>query len=337
MTTRALLAAALLLASAVPARAEVPAVPEVPRSPAFTALDVSPTVVSRPTTAGSLGTSLLSGVDASGHLLPGVSLDVAPLWLRRGGSKTLTTWRHSRSTQLASRWTVSAASAAIPGSARGAALAVATRLVLVDDSDPRLDATLEECVRNGLDAPGMVDPTPLELDEKTDTAPTRAASTTVEQCKDQARAKRRDRGWALAIATSYSAQSNTAKLSDLVTYGVDAWTDVSYGFTPNDDFSVGVGAGVRYRYLYGTDASAADLGLQMRVQYINRVKLLAAASWKPQNLGQLADSADAFAFGGELELRLFRDNWLQLQVSYQGGDDAPWSGVLSTGSIRQSF
>lgn len=337
MRARAVLAAVLLLAGANRALAEVPSVPEVPRSPAFTALDVSPTVVSRPTTAGSLGTSLLSGVDASGHLLPGVSLDVAPLWLQRGGSKTLTDWRSSRATRLASRWTVSAASAAIPGSARGAALAIATRLVLIDDSDPRLDGKLEDCVRGSLDGQGMVDPIPTTLDLATDPAPTRVASTTVEQCKDDARARARDRGWALAVATSYSAQSPTAKLSDLVTYGIDAWGDLSYGFTPNEDFSVGVGAGLRYRYLYGTEASAADLGLQLRVQYVNRVKLLAAASWKPQDFSQLSESADAFAFGGELEVRLFRDTWFQLQISYQGGDDAPWSGVLGTGSIRQSF
>src|SRR5262245_8758602 len=135
-----------LLAPVHEARADTPSVPEFPTSPAFTALDLNPTVVTRPTSTATFGSALLSAVDMSWRILPGVAIDVPPVWLYLGRTTTLEGWRASKGKQLASRFSLSLATARRPETSAGVTAALAARLVLIDDSDARFDEKLRDCI-----------------------------------------------------------------------------------------------------------------------------------------------------------------------------------------------
>ena len=319
-----------------PARAEVPTIPDLPTSPAFVALDVNPTVVTRPTSAGSLGAALATGVDADGRLVPGLAVDVAPVWLFTGGDKTLENWQSDYGLRLWSRLSLSLATARLPQTEQAVGTAAAIRAVLVDEADPRWDPQLATCVRDAVG--GVKDPVPTRLpdgDLEEDAEHEKLPS--IEECKTKARERSQDKGWQLAVAAAYAGVTPNGEIDDISSRSVDAWTDVAKGFSLSESWSLGLGSVVRLRYLTENSVAAADTGLALRIQLENRFRLNGAAVWKPQDLGDLAATSEVFAVGGKAELRLYSDTWASAEVTYQGGDDSALSGALALGQLRYAF
>lgn len=148
--------------AALAAESASPPSPTVPGSPAFEALDVTPSGILQPASVGEFAANLV-GAAGTGRVAGGFALEVSPLWAwKYGRATTLREWRApGSSARLASWFALSLATAPATDGATRAAFGV--RQVFVDTSDPRFDLELEECVSKALgdkppppppDAPG---------------------------------------------------------------------------------------------------------------------------------------------------------------------------------------
>jgi hypothetical protein len=113
-----------------------------PESPAFTALGLSPSTVTRPTSPTDFATALLSGFDQNGNFQSGVAIDVAPIFVL---AHNATFWAHYSDSGVKYWWVRPLARTTFSfGTTKGAnssdpALRMATglRVVLYDERDPR--------------------------------------------------------------------------------------------------------------------------------------------------------------------------------------------------------
>jgi hypothetical protein len=320
----------MLLLVPATALAEAPSVPDMPLSPAFTALDMNPTVVTRPTSAASFATAVLAGVDTEGRLVPGLAVDLAPAWLVLGSGTTLEDWRSSYGLQAASRLTVSLGTAALPGSATGSAIAGAIRWVAVDEADPRFDADLARCVHKAL-AETPPDPIPGSTDVDVEHAG-KDTIDVVGRCKEEARNRRGEKGWGVAVATAVTGQTASGSWKDMAFGTVDVWTDVRYGLSVHSAWTLAFALAVRYRYSRPLGTSSGDLAFELRSEG-PRFRIAGAVAWKPTQLDRIGDTAGSLAAGGKVEVRVYDDLWVSAQVDYQGGADSPCTGTFGVAGL----
>jgi hypothetical protein len=128
---------------------------DIPDSPAFEALNVSPTKVLRPTSVKELAFDIASAVGANGAK-PGIALELAPLWMFLAGPRTtLEDWQvpGARSYFLAKFPSWFAISAATAGRDHDVvAFSEGVRIVFWDSFDPRFSTELGNCLREALKA-----------------------------------------------------------------------------------------------------------------------------------------------------------------------------------------
>lgn len=147
----------------------------VPESPAFTALGVTPTTVTRPSSPRSLATSLLNGVDQSGKFQTGFALDFAPYMLYQGNKLTLQEYQEGRYSwkRFLARTTISVGSAkGTTDSDNSSRLATGLRITIFDRGDPRMDTEYTKELYKDLEsALGSVPPLPpLLANDQTEVA-----------------------------------------------------------------------------------------------------------------------------------------------------------------------
>lgn len=114
----------------------------VPDSPAFDVLGIKPEKTINPSSARSLGLSLLSGADPQGNIQTGLALDTAPYQF---SNVTLEEYRNNDIKKFLSRLQLSI------GTAKGSSdddksvrAAVGLRFTLIDAGDPRMDLGLDD-------------------------------------------------------------------------------------------------------------------------------------------------------------------------------------------------
>lgn len=237
---RSKLRVAILLVSFIPLvvgaeepSADAAGVLEVPNSPAFEALNVSPTKVLRPTTVKEFAFDVSSAIGANGPK-PAFAIEFAPIWWWFvGKNTTLSQWRQNYSARFWSRMTISLATTSRDHNA--VAIAEGLRIVLVDDFDPRWSTELETCVRNALqEAVRKLGPPADPRKAATEGAATMPATIdAVAECtKKHVADQRKSEGWQAAIA--FAPVERTSASDGSVPGGwesFNAWSAISYGWT----------------------------------------------------------------------------------------------------------
>lgn len=322
------------LTLSVAAQAEVPTIPESSGSPALTIIGANPTVVRRPTSTARFSSTLLSGVGLNGKIIPGAAVEVAPLWVLSSQDVNLDEWRDTYRYRLYSGTTLSAATAERPEE-DGKLVSLAWRTVWADRSDPRFDDNLVQCIQDIHSTPERIPESLSDPRSAVDSGLSIEKTANVDHCKIKAREARRETGLSLATALASSWLSESSQLSDLKHENVDVWMDVAYGWGVSKDFALGVAGVARLRI--NKHANSGDTGIQVRSQYKNTFKLNVASTWKPSDLSHIRESYKAFALGAEVNLRVYRDYWFNVETTYQGGEDHNVRGVLALGSLNYPF
>lgn len=208
----------------------------VPESPAFVAIGLSPDTVIRPVTPREFATSLLNGVDRSGHLQTGVAIDVVPYLVWEGSKVSLAAYRSSTLTQILSRTSTSFATTKGSGEDDPSVkLAFGLHSTLFDSEDPRLnnDALLQCYTEIPVFRPTVLPINPTQ--EQQFAVEKDAFERTVliprsDACREQFRQKARWNGtsWIVALATTWV--SPTGLAGDLDGGSLSYWSSASYGF-----------------------------------------------------------------------------------------------------------
>ena len=203
----------------------------VPESPAFSALDLTPQQVSRPTGGRELATSLLNGVDRNGNLQTGIAVDTAPAMLLAGSRITLDQYRDQYLTRFLARWQVSFATSKGGGSDDPAAkVALGMRFTLFDHGDPRTDEELLECL--AAEETPSTPVSPWETDEQIAIENLRreeALRRRIGPCRERASKRRWNRSaWVVGMAPTWTSPDGTT--AQLEHSGTALWTSIGFGF-----------------------------------------------------------------------------------------------------------
>jgi hypothetical protein len=120
---------------------DTPVAFNVPESPAFTFLGITPSKVTRASSARDLGAALINSIDSTGKMLNGVALG-ATLWtLLPGVNVGLESYQHDWKTYALANAQLSLGAVRASGDTADTELALGLRTTLVDRSDPMLDTS----------------------------------------------------------------------------------------------------------------------------------------------------------------------------------------------------
>jgi hypothetical protein len=111
----------------------------VPESPAFTFLNFAPATVTRPNTPRDFVAALANGIDETGHVRQGISLEVTPAYLIPGLGVGLTEYQNSFFKRLLSNAQLSLATVRASGDTAATDLGFGLRLTVLDNGDPMKD------------------------------------------------------------------------------------------------------------------------------------------------------------------------------------------------------
>ena len=208
----------------------------VPESPAFVAIGLSPDTVIRPVTPREFATSLLNGVDRSGHLQTGVAIDAVPYLVWEGNKVDLGTYRASAVTRILSRTATSFATTKGAGeNDPSVKLAFGLQSTLIDSEDPRLknDALLQCYSEIPVFRPTVLpvnDAQTRQFNVEKDAFERMVLIPRSDECREQFRRNARWNGtsWIVAMATRWA--SPTGLAGDLDGGSSTYWSSVSYGF-----------------------------------------------------------------------------------------------------------
>lgn len=209
----------------------------VPESPAFSALGLTPELVSRPTSARELAMSFLNGVDRSGNLQTGVAVDTAPYMLLAGSGITLRKYQEPGQylTRFLARWQLSFASTKGGGSDDPSAkIALGMRFTLLDRGDPRTDATLLGCLtREAARVLSSQPPASPTLTDEELAIENRRREERMRDgarpCREEAAGRRWNRSaWIAGMAPTWTTIDGTVSQFDYS--GTALWTSLGYGF-----------------------------------------------------------------------------------------------------------
>jgi hypothetical protein len=112
----------------------------VPESPAFTFLSFAPASVSRPNTPRDFVAALANGIDQTGHVRQGISLEVTPAYLIPGLGVGLADYQKSWLKRLLSNTQLSLATVRASGDTAATDLGLGLRLHILDAGDPMADS-----------------------------------------------------------------------------------------------------------------------------------------------------------------------------------------------------
>jgi hypothetical protein len=112
----------------------------VPESPAFTFLNFAPATVTRPNTPRDFVAALANGIDESGHVRQGISLEVTPAYLIPGLGVGLREYQRSFFKRLLSNAQLSVATVRASGDTAATDLGLGLRLTVLDNGDPMRDS-----------------------------------------------------------------------------------------------------------------------------------------------------------------------------------------------------
>ena len=306
----------------------------VPESPAFTALGLSPTTVTRPATGTQLATSLLNGVDEKGHLQNGVAVDVAPVFLLAGRKIDINTYRKNYLAQLAARFQTSVATtkgdSPTDSSAR---LAVGFRVTLFDLGDPRTDdqfmADLTKAAEDALKAAPPVPPGASDADVAKWKAGILAAMAPLTKGIRDAQTKRAWNRSAIAIGAAPTWLSSDGSLANLEGSGGALWVSGAYGFEHVQGLSETSQLLFQYRRLFNSAIAATSTtaaykqdsslwGVQFKAGTATTNALIEAAhlSTSPDSVAP-AETYSRIAAG--FDQRIADGIWLHVAVGGEGG------------------
>jgi hypothetical protein len=121
-----------------------------PESPAFTFLNFAPATVTRPNTPRDFVAALANGIDESGHVRQGISLEVTPAYLIPGLGVGLDAYQTSQFKRILSNTQLSIATVRASGDTAATDLGVGLRLTLVDRGDPMADAAFTKALGDAM-------------------------------------------------------------------------------------------------------------------------------------------------------------------------------------------
>ncbi|HSA82567.1 MAG TPA: hypothetical protein VLE23_17250 [Geminicoccaceae bacterium] len=224
----------------------------VPVSPAFTALDVTPDSVVRPTSPRELALALLNGVDPNGNFQTGLALDSAPYLLLFGDELTLKAYQENYPARLAARTQLSLATTkGASDDDKSFRIALGFRMTPYDLGDPRMgdiddQDTLLGCYYGSLKpihdetnrlvqalAPAVVEGRTLTPDEeaawRAQLESNRAVPDRLRGCRDRFRVRDWNASsWSLGVAPTWTGPDGG--VDDLEWSGAALWSSFAYGF-----------------------------------------------------------------------------------------------------------
>jgi len=183
----------------------------VPSSPAFALIGTSPSAVSRPGTARELAIALVSAIDTAGALVQGFALELSPA-LVVAPTMDLLDYREPLGRILANT-TVSLGTTRAATDSSSTRLALGFRSVLIDRSDPMLDAAYVDSILSAfvdcIDAPSLAE-----------------AAACASEAEDGLLERHVERRWnaaVLAVGAAVGWDFQRSELSERVYYGTAAW------------------------------------------------------------------------------------------------------------------
>jgi hypothetical protein len=121
-----------------------------PESPAFTFLNFAPATVTRPNTPRDFVAALANGIDETGHVRQGISLEVTPAYLIPGLGAGLDAYQTSQFKRILSNTQLSLATVRASGDTAATDLGVGLRLTLVDRGDPMADSSFTKALGDAM-------------------------------------------------------------------------------------------------------------------------------------------------------------------------------------------
>jgi hypothetical protein len=121
-----------------------------PESPAFTFLNSAPATVTRPNTPRDFVAALANGIDETGHVRQGISLEVTPGYLIPGLGVGLDTYQKSSFKRILSNTQLSIATVRTAGDTASTDLGLGLRLTLLDRGDPMADTSYTKAMGDAM-------------------------------------------------------------------------------------------------------------------------------------------------------------------------------------------
>lgn len=306
--------------------------PPFPASPAFQAIGVGPTGIMHPSTGREFVGDVAGIVDsATGHIKGGFALEVTPIWTwATAENTTLRQWREDSAARYASWFAVSLATAP---STDGSTLASAgLRQVLFDDSDPRWDTELEQCLSKKLEDYMKNRPPPDPNSPDFGKKPTEVLVPGLGDCRaaHDRRYASGTAGSSAALAVAFTSRFADQEIANFQAGSFLAWATLalSLGGSAQAAAPFQLIATGRYEYDIANNRQNGLAGLRLRWA-TEGMNLAGDASWTPTYEGTTW-TAGAFTAGIHFEIRVAKTSWITATpaVLILPGSAAQWSGTI---------
>lgn len=184
----------------------------VPSSPAFALIGTSPSEVSRPGTARELAIGLVSAIDTAGALVQGFALELSPAMLVTP-TMDLLDYQEPLG-HILENTTVSLGTTRAATDSSSTRLALGLRSVLIDRSDPMLDAAYVDSIHSAF----------TDCIDASSLAEAAACASEAEERLLERHIERRWNAGVLAVGAAVGWEFQRSELSEGVYYGTAAWT-----------------------------------------------------------------------------------------------------------------
>lgn len=343
----------------------------IPDNPAFKVLGVTPKKIDRPGSPREFGASLANGVDANGNFQSGIAMDVSVMRFAR--NTQLETYQKDYGTRFLDRTDFSF------GTTKGASetdksikMALGVKLTPWDDSDPRLDKPLIQCLKDAVDNKTLDDDGDLilinesiikeiqnkkgvevgseeykkievkikKLNAAKNKLINQLAESKIKFCRTEAKSSLWNKsGLSVAIAPTFI--SETGNTNNIKYSGLGAWTSVSYGI---EDYAQIIGQ-LMYRNNEEVPVTNAtnpffkrdsiNFGGQIRFGKPNINGNLEALYSINDNKGGAEDD-NIFKYSAGIEFNPAKDFWISLSIGSEFGNNTG-NKLYALGDMKWAF